>query len=143
MQAMPNKPKRGTGAGSAALVIASLLALSAPANAQAATEIAALGDYTVTLHLHAFLSPQDLEILRLIAADQQYLAMFVPQAAGFSALAASPEEGFVKDAAPVPSAVALGGLPDAATAAADSIAACQKIAASKTPCVVILEVAPK
>lgn len=114
-----------------------------PAAADVAQETAVLGDYQVTLHLHPFLSEEDLSILRLVASDAQYLALFVPQEQGYSALAVSPDEGFVKDGVPVASAVALGGLPDAAQAAQNATEACQKAAQTKTPCVVILEVAPQ
>jgi len=127
-------------------VLAGALALGLTAGqgaAEVAPEKAVLGDYAVTIYPHAFLSADDLAILRAIASDAQYLALFVPQEKGFSALAISPDEGFVKDGAPVASAVALGGLPDAATAASTAVEACQKAATAKTPCAVVLEVAPK
>lgn len=114
-----------------------------PAVAEVAKETATLGDYTITLHLHPFLTQEDLTVLRFVTTSADALALFVPEASGHAAVAVSPDEGFVKDGAPMPSVIALGALPDAATAAADSIAACQKTAPSKTPCVVVLEIAPK
>jgi len=128
----------------AALLGAALCgAMAAPATADVAMETATLGDYTIQLNLHPFLTEEDLSILRLVSSDMQYLSLFVPQANGHSAMAASPDEGFVKDGVPVASAVALGGLDSAETAAKNAIDACQKAAKTKTPCVVILQVAPK
>lgn len=118
-------------------------AMALPALGEVAVETTTLGDYTVQVYLHPFLTEEDLGILRLVSSDMQFLTMFVPQAKGHSALAASPEEGFVKDGVPVPSAAALGGLDSAETAAKNTIAACQNAAKAKAPCVVILQVSPK
>ena len=116
---------------------------STAARAEVAAETATLGDYSITLHLHPFLTEEDLTILRLVQSSQEALELFVPQADGFAAMAASPDDGFIKDGAPVASVVALGGLPDAATAAANAIEGCQKAKTGAADCVLILEIAPK
>lgn len=127
----------------AAIAGAALMSLGAPLSAQIATEVSTLGEYTITLHLHPFLNAQDLEILRMIATSSEALALFVPDAAGFSAMAASPDDGFIADGVPTASVVALGGLPDAATAAANATAGCKAASSAASDCVVILEIAPK
>lgn len=118
-------------------------ALPSALHAEVASESATLGDYTITLYLHPFLTEEDLTVLRFVTTSTDALALFLPTASGHAAIAVSPDEGFVKGGAPMPSVVALGGLPDAQTAQTDSLAACQKAAASKTPCVVVLQIAPK
>ena len=117
--------------------------LAAPVRAEVATETATLGEYNVTMHVQPFLTEDDLSILRLVLTSQDALALFVPQANGFAAMAASPDDGFVKDGVPSASVVALGGLPDAATAAANAVDGCQKAKQGAADCVVILEIAPK
>ncbi len=118
-------------------------AFAAVARAEVATEVAVLGDYTITLHVQPFLTEEDLTILRLVQSSQDALALFVPQADGFAAMAASPDDGFVKDGVPAASVAALGGLADAATAAANATDACQKAKQGAADCVLILEIAPK
>lgn len=122
---------------------AALMTLSAPLHAEVATEVSTVGAYTITLYVQPFLTEEDLSILRMIATSQEALALFVPGAAGFSAMAASPDDGFIKDGAPVPSVVALGGLPDAAAAMAGAVSGCAAAASTKTACVPLLEIAPK
>jgi hypothetical protein len=124
-----------------ALVAATMLA--APARAEVAKETATLGDYTVTMYVQPFLTEEDLGILRMVLTSQEALALFVPQANGFAAMAASPDDGFVKEGVPASSVVALAGLPDAATAAANAVDGCQKAKQGAADCVVILEIAPK
>ena len=124
-------------------IAAAVIALSAiGAQAQVATEVTTMGDFTITLHLHDFLTADDLTVLRLVAKDQNALAMFVPEQGGFAALAASPDDGFTKDGAPVASASALGGLADAAAAVSAAMTACQVATTAKAACVILLEVAP-
>jgi hypothetical protein len=142
--------RSGAGAALLAAVLAAVLGaavatgpVAAQTAAQVAVETQTLGDFTITLYPHPFLTEEDLAILRLVASDAQYLAMFVPTGQGHAALAASPDEGFVKDSLPVPSAIALGGLSRADEAAQKAVAACQEAAKTATPCVVILAVAPK
>ena len=110
--------------------------------AEVATETTQLGDFTITLYLQDFLTADDLTTLRIVAKDKNALALFVPAGGGFAALAASPEDGFTKEGMPTTSASAISGLPDAATAATQAIAACQAASKAKTACVVLLEVAP-
>lgn len=123
------------------IFLAGLIASSA--SAEVATESSQIGDFAITLHLHEFLTADDLATLRIVATDKNALALFVPEGGGFAALAASPEDGFTKDGMPATSATALSGLPDAANAAAEAITACQAASTSKAPCVILLEVAPK
>jgi hypothetical protein len=111
--------------------------------AQVATETMTLGDFSITLHLQPFLTEDDLGILRMIATSADALALFVPDAKGFSAMAASPDEGFVTGGMPAASVMAMGGLADAPTAARDAIAGCQKAAQTPTPCALLLEIAPQ
>jgi hypothetical protein len=133
----------GFGKGAAQMGALVLALIAPPALAEVPQETSSLGDFTITLQLHPFLTPEELEVMRLVGSDMQLLTLFVPDATGHSALAVSPDEGFVKEGLPVPSAFALGGLPDTETAGKAAIAGCQKAATSKTPCVVILHVAPK
>jgi hypothetical protein len=137
MQVMRHIPKAIFMAGA----IASFMVSRAVADV--AIETSAIGDFTITLYLQDFLTKDDLTTLRLVAKDKNALALFVPAGGGFAALAASPEDGFTKDGMPARSASAISGLPDAATAATQAIAACQAVSKAKAPCVVLLEVAPK
>jgi len=124
----------------AVLAAVSFWGVAAPA--QVAREVTNLDQFSVTLHVQPFLSESDLEILRMIATSPEALALFMPDTAGFSAMAASPEDGFLQADQPAASVTALGGLPDAATAASDAIAGCQKTSKSATSGVLLLEVAP-
>ncbi len=105
-----------------------------------------LGQSKVTLHVYPFLDPTELATLRLVMTSPPALALFLPKGttAGYAAIAVAPGEGFLRGGKPVPSAVALGGLRDAATAATQATRACD---ARRKPggaaCVVVLEVAPK
>ncbi|MDO9637451.1 MAG: hypothetical protein Q7J44_02810 [Pseudotabrizicola sp.] len=96
----------------------------------------------VSLHLHPFLTAEELATLRLVATNDQALSLFVTSRTGHAALAISPQDGFVRDGSPVPSAVALGDLPDAAAARTAALAACDQARKGQMPCVVVLEVAP-
>ncbi len=113
------------------------------ATAEVEKETSVIADFTITLYLHDFLTKDDLTTLRLVASDKNALALFVPAGGGFAALAASPEDGFTREGMPATSAVAISGLPDAATAATQAIAACQAASKAKAACVILLEVAPK
>lgn len=105
-------------------------------------EEAALGTSNVRLYVHPFLTPDELATLRLVMTNEQALSLFVPNASGFSALAASPSEGVIRDGKPVASAIALAELPDAASAAKAAAAACDAARVSDDPCVVVLEISP-
>jgi len=106
------------------------------------TETGTIGTVSVTLYLHPFLTPEELQTLRLVSTNDQALGLFVPARTGFAAFAASPEEGFVRDGAVVPSAQALSDLPDAVLARNGALAACDALRKGPSPCVVVLEVAP-
>ena len=105
-------------------------------------ESAVLGTSAITLHVQPFLTKEELVTLRLVMTNDQALSLFVPDKAGFAALAVSPEDGFIRDGAPVISAIALAGLPDAATAAAKAVEACNAARAGTADCVTVLEIAP-
>ena len=125
-------------------LVLSLLAF--PALAQdVPVEKTEIGGSVVTLHVLPSLDEAELSTLRVVATNEQALALFVPDAAkGFSAIAISPSEGFLRDNSPVKSAAALAGLADAATAATDAIATCDAARdKASDPCVLVLEIAPK
>lgn len=129
------------------LSLAAVLCLGAlPVLAQEVpVETAKLGKSNVTLHVHPFLTEEELATLRLVMTNKDALAVFVPGKPGsFAAMAMAPDEGFIRDGAPVVSAMALADFADAATAAAEAMAACDaaRKAKSKASCVVVLEVGP-
>ena len=133
-----------------AAVLAAVLALGTAGTAFAQgepVETADLGTSRITLHVHDFLSGDELAALRLVMVNADALALFVPagsaEGGGYAALAMAPDEGFIVDGAAVKSAVALAGLPDAATAEAEAVAGCDAQRVSVAPCVLVLEVAPK
>lgn len=105
-------------------------------------EVSTIAGSAVTLHLHPFLAPDELATLRVVATNDQALSLFVASRTGFAALAVSPDEGFIRDGAPVPSATALTDLPDPQAARTAALAACDAARQTATPCVVVLEVSP-
>lgn len=108
------------------------------------TEVAELGGSTITLHLQPFLTETELATLRVVMTNPEALAIFVPDTSkGFAALAVSPDDGFLPAGAPAASAQAIGGMPDAAAAAKDALAACDKLRKGEAGCVLVLEIAPK
>ncbi|WP_426032002.1 hypothetical protein [Cypionkella sp. TWP1-2-1b2] len=108
------------------------------------TETVALGASSITLHLQPFLTETELATLRVVMTNTDALAIFVPDTSkGFAALAVSPDDGFLPAGAPAASAQAIGGLPDAASAAIDALAACDKLRKGDAACVLVLEIAPK
>lgn len=133
--------------------------------AEVPVETAELGENVVTLHLYPFLTEEELALLRLVATNEDALALFIPppaeaapsegaagQAEGpapgrHAAMALSPVEGMVRDGVPVPSAIAVGQLPDAQTARASATEQCnaaRKKQRKRDPeCVIVLEVMPK
>jgi len=119
-----------------------LCAGQAAAQTAIATEQSTLGRAAITLHLHPFLTEEELVTLRLVATNEQALSLFVLGTAGYAALAVSPEDGFVRDGALVASAVARADLPDAQAASKAAQADCDAVRRGPTPCVVVLEVAP-
>lgn len=106
------------------------------------TEVATLGGSTVTLHVHGFLTEQELATLRVIGTNEEALKLFVVSDKGHAAIAVSPEDGFIRDGAPVASAIAVADLPDAETAKADALAACDAARNGASPCVILLQVSP-
>ena len=100
------------------------------------------GGSAVTLHLHPFLTADEVATLRLVASNDQALSLFVTSRKGHAALAVSPAEGFVREGKPVVSAVALSDLPDAEAARVAAVAGCDAARKASAPCVVVLEVAP-
>ncbi|MDO8884427.1 hypothetical protein [Pseudotabrizicola sp.] len=119
------------------------VAVIVPAMAQTVpVEAGVNGGSAVNLHLHPFLTPDEVTTLRLVASNDQALSLFVTSRTGHAALAVSPDEGFIRDGSAVASAVALGDLPDADAARTAALAACDTARKAKSPCVVVLEVAP-
>lgn len=126
-------------------VFAGMAALAAALPVMAETvavETKINGTSEVALHLHPFLSAEELAMLRLVQTNDQALAIFVPGKAGFAAMAVSPDDGFLKNGQPVASAIALADLPDAATAEKEALAACDAARKGKKSCVLVLTVAP-
>ena len=127
----------------AGVVVALGLATAGAAEA-VKTETGALGASSITLHLQPFLTETELATLRVVMTNPDALAIFVPDTSkGFAALAVSPDDGFLPAGAPAASAQAIGGLPDAASAAIDALAACDKLRKGDAACVLVLEIAPK
>ena len=124
----------------AAAVLA--LAFGAARAQEVAVETTTLGTSTITLYLHPFLTEEELATLRTVATNAQALALFVPGKSGFAALAVAPEDGFIRNGTPVPSATAVGDLADAATASAMAIKACDGAKTGSAGCVAVLEIAP-
>ena len=109
----------------------------------AAVETNVLDGAKITLHTFPFLDATELATLRLVLTNTQALTLFLPVHKGFAAIAVAPDEGFIRNGAPVASAVALGGMADARTAAAQALAACDaKRNASGQACVIVLELGP-
>ncbi|MBN2630031.1 MAG: hypothetical protein JXR75_05790 [Rhodobacteraceae bacterium] len=132
----------------AAVIVAGIMGASLgaarPAVAQQTVpaETTINGAATVTLYRHPFLTEAELATLRLVATDAQALSLFVPRGTGHAALAVAPGEGFVRNGTPVPSAVAIGDLPDLTAARKAALSACDTARRAKPACVVVLEVAP-
>lgn len=107
-------------------------------------EVSKLKGQQITLHVYPFLKEDELKTLRLVARNPDALAVFVPgDKKHYSALALTPDDGFMKDGAPTDTASALGDFPDAATAAKAVTEACDAKRAKKTaPCVTVLEIGP-
>lgn len=126
------------------LALGAALALAGGAMAGSVpVETNVLDGAKITLHTHPFLDATELATLRLVLTNSQALALFLPDHQGFAAIAVAPDEGFIRNGAPVASAVALGGMPDARTANAQALATCDaKRNASGQACVIVLELGP-
>lgn len=105
-------------------------------------ETTTLGVSSVTLHLHPFLTEAELATLRLVMTDEQALGLFAPGTLGFAALAVSPDDGFIRDGAPMGSAVAVADLSDAVSARAAAMQGCEAAKQGEAACVVVLDIAP-
>ncbi|MDP3264533.1 MAG: hypothetical protein U1E06_01330 [Tabrizicola sp.] len=127
----------------AKLLLGAMLLAAAPLAAQTVpVETSTLGTSAITLHLHPFLTEEELTTLRLVMTNEQALSLFVPGTPGHAALAVSPDDGFIRVGAPMGSATAVADLPDAAAAAAAALAGCDAAKQTEAPCVVVLEIAP-
>ena len=98
------------------------------------------GNFAVTIHLHSFLTSEERDALRQIGSSEDAMLTFIGGSDGHAAIAAAPGKGFFRDGMPVPSAVAMSQLPDAASARRTAIEACKNAAGEN--CVVLLEAAP-
>lgn len=134
--------KIGAKAGAMTGAIACVLAAGAAFAAGVPMETAVVGKSAVTLYLHDFLTDEEKATLRLVLSNEQALAIFVPENKGFAAMAASPDDGFIRNGKPVASAVALAGLPDAATAETEALKACEAAKTGRAPCVTVLQITP-
>lgn len=126
------------------LSAALILCLAAPAAAQTVpTEASRLGDRAVTLHLHPFLTPEELVLLRTVAANEQALALFITgERDRFGAIAAAPTEGFVRGGQPPASAFAIADLRTPDDARTGALEGCERSRRQGPACVVVLEVGP-
>jgi hypothetical protein len=124
-----------------AAVLWALMAVAAGAET-VPVERAVLGASSVALHVHPFLTEDEITTLRFVLTNEQALALFVPRKGGFAALAVSPDDGFIREGAPVKSAVAVGDLPDAGAAGAAALKACEATKKGAAACVIVLEIAP-
>ncbi|MGP9791353.1 hypothetical protein [Roseinatronobacter sp. NSM] len=124
----------------AAIAISGSMAVADPAT----SEHFELGESRITLHLHDFLTDEELTVLRLVGQNEDALALFLPEGAGgFGALAVAPADGFIRDGMPAPSAVALSELPDMDGAKAAAVAECNTLRSGGRACEVVLEIAPR
>lgn len=108
----------------------------------APVETTVLGGSKIALHLHGFLTPEDLATLRFVASNPDGLGLFIQNGARFAAIALAPEEGFLRGGQPVASATAMSDLPDLATARQAAITRCNEMRQTKAACVIALEVSP-
>ncbi len=125
------------GLGFAVVMAGSAVAQTAP------TEVKTLKGQKVTVHIQPFLNADELRMLRLVQTNKQALALFITSEGGYSAMAASPGDGLVRDGGFPASVIAIGDLPDAATAATAALDSCNAKRKSSEACVLVLEVGPK
>lgn len=105
-------------------------------------ETTVLGQSKIALHLHGFLTAEDLATLRFVASNHDGLGLFIQNGARFAVIVLAPEEGFLRGGQPVPSATAMSDLPDLASARQAALSRCNELRQSKPACVVALEVSP-
>lgn len=106
-------------------------------------EVSQLGEQEVKVHVHPWLKADELATLRVVATNEQALGLFVTRQGRFAAMAVAPEEGLIRDGAPVASAVAMSDLPSAAAAAKAALEGCEANRKGGAKCEIVLEVAPK
>jgi hypothetical protein len=127
-----------------ALLPALLSLLPAAALAQAVpTESSRLAGQQVTLHLHPFLTDEDLGLLRLVATNEQALGLFITAGGRHAAIAVAPADGFVRGGQPPATATAMSDLRTAADARTAALEGCERARRQGPACVVVLEVAPQ
>jgi len=127
----------------AALLSAALLAPAALAQTAVPTETAQHSAATVTLHLHPFLQPGELAILRQLAGSEAAMQAFLSGRPGHAAIAAHPAQGFFRNGQPVASATAMADLPDPESARREASANCQRLSRQRSACVILLEATPR
>lgn len=125
------------------LVTLGLGAVSPAAAQQVRSEVFDLESAAVTVHLHPFLSEDEITTLRLVGQNPDALALFMPEGGGHGALAVAPADGFIRDGLPAESAVALSDLPDRAAARSAALSRCNSERSGGSACVIVLEVAPR
>ena len=123
------------------LAIAATVALPAWAG-EVPTEVKVLKGQQITLHIQPFLREDELKVLRLVQTNSQALQLFVTSSKGFAAMAAAPKDGLLADGSFPATVVAIGDLPDVATAAAAALKGCEAVRQGGEPCVIVLEVGP-
>jgi hypothetical protein len=125
------------------LALCLAMTFGAPALAQnVPTESHRLAGQQITLHMHPFLTADETAMLRMVASNEQALAVFITNAGRHSALAVAPAEGFVRSGQPVASAFAISDLLTPADARTGALEGCERARRAGPACVVVLEVAP-
>ncbi len=122
---------------------AALLSAATASAQQANSEQYRMDGLEVTVVSHAFLTDEELMTLRLVGQNRDALSLFVPEGDGYAALAVAPAEGFVRAGEPVPSAIAMAGLPDIDSARSSALEACNSVRQSGAECQIVLEIAPE
>jgi hypothetical protein len=105
-------------------------------------ETADLGDVGVSIWTYNFPDADEADLLRMLMNTPSALQGWMP-ISGHGALAVAPEEGLWRAEGRVGSAVAVGGMGSAETAAAAARAACDALRRTGQGCIVVLQVAPK
>ena len=115
-----------------------------PAQAQqVTTENYVLEGKRIAVHLHPFLSDEGLAMLRLVGRNRDALALFVPDAARFAAMALAPRDGLVDGGLLADSAVAVADMSGIATARKAALDDCNAARSGGPACVIALEIQPE
>lgn len=130
--------------GVSGMVVAMLagVTLAGAARAEVPVEVTIIDGTQVTIHLHDFLSEQEMGVFRLIGSNSQMLQAFMQGATGYGAMALSPDDGYIRGGLPSGSASARMGLADAQAAAASALEMCNAARTGAAECVVVLELGP-